>query len=160
MLCSKMQTEFENMLRNLNVVALLMPNDKLNTEQSLFSVYNPTAIRGVVRYLYSENRESNISKIQSCMQKAMTFITFKMDNQIPEESYSTRIQAITERQHCIRIIACLEAAQHGLLNLCQTYRDDASIVAKIYMLKHEIDDFLQANASSSTNSCLTLSNPT
>ena len=132
------------MLRNINVVGSIMPNDKLNTETPLFSVYVPTSIRGFWRMWNREDRESNISKIQFCVRQATAFIQTTMQNQVTSNSYVGKMKVATELQHCYRIIESLKNARIGLENLCQTYRDDASIVAKIQMIRDEIEDFLSA----------------
>lgn len=139
-----MQTEVENMVRNMNVVASLMPNDKLNTETPLFSVYIPTSVRGLWRLWNREHRESNIAQIQSCVRQATAFIQATMQNEVLSNSYAGKMKLATELQHCHRTMESLNNAKIGLENLCQTYRDDASIVAKINMIKHEIEDFLNA----------------
>jgi len=133
------------MLRNINVVASLMPNDKLNTEGGTFAVYVPTATRGAWRYWASETREANLTRVQSAVRQAKTFISGVADEQQAEAEDSkvrTRVQASIRSRQCIRMLDALKKASGGLENLCQTYRDDASIVAKINMVRDEIDDFV------------------
>lgn len=139
-----MQIEVENMLRNITVVASLMPNDKLNTEEPLFTVYVPTSTRGAWRLWSGEHRETNISKVQSCVRQATLFVQTTMQNQVVSASFNGKMKAAMEVQHCKRTMDALEVCAIGLSNLAQTYRDDASIVAKIQMLRDEIHDFHRA----------------
>ena len=139
-----MQTEVEIMLRNINVVASCMPNDKLNTDGSLFSIYVPTSIRGLWRFLYREGRESNVSDIQSCIRQATAFIQHTMQNRVISHTFHGKLKAATELQQCHRMMEALKRASQGIDNLTQTYKDDASIVSKLKMIEHEIEDFVNA----------------
>lgn len=139
-----MQTEIEIMLRNTNVVASVMPNDKLNTECPLFSVYVPTSTRGIWRLWCGEQREGNISKVQCCVRQATAFIQSTMQTQVVSSTFNGRIKAAIDIQQCRRVMESLKGAIVGLDNLKQTYRDDVSIVAKINMIQNEIVDFLHA----------------
>ena len=139
-----METEIELMLRNINVVASLMPSDKLNTENAVFSVYTPTSIRGAVRYWWGESREANVNRIQSSIRQAKTFIQSILQNEMTASNLQGRMKAVIEMQQCSRMLQSLQQATVGLKNLMQTYRDDASICAKLKILQEEINDFVSA----------------
>ena len=149
-----METEVEIILRNVNVVASLMPNDKLNTEGNLFSVFAPTSFRGVVRLFYREDRETNVSRIQSTIRQAKTFVSNTMQYEIVSNNFNGRMKLTTQLQQCSRMMSALKAAVQGLENITQTYKEDASIVAKLNMLKYEIEDFIAA-----TQIALSVSSP-
>jgi hypothetical protein len=142
-----MQTETEIMLRNIKVVASLMPNDKLNTEAALFSIYVPTSMRGLWRFWEREHREANISRVQSCIRQAIVIIQTVLQTRDNADTFRARFQMTTEMQQCRRIMDALLEARIGLQNLAQTYRDDASAVAKLIMVDHEIEDFVHATQS-------------
>ena len=140
-----MQTEIERMMRNVTVVASIMPNDKLNTEYEFFSVYTPTSMRGLFRYWSGETRETNVSKIQASIRQAAQFVQASMQNEVTTaNNFSGRMKAATQIQQCQRILDTLRKAVTGIDNLKQTYKDDASIVAKLHMIRNEIEDFLNA----------------
>lgn len=134
------------MLRNIHVVASLMPNDKLNTEGDTFAVYAPTATRGAWRYWTSETREANLMRVQSAVRQAKTFVSNVVHQQhvAVDPGLQAQVQLSIHTKQCSRTLEALHRASAGLANMCQTYRDDASIVAKINMVRDEIDDFVTA----------------
>ena len=138
-----MHIEIELMLRNLNVVGSLQPNDKLNTESPLFSVYVPTPTRGLMRLWCQEDRESNASAIQSVVRQTTSYVLNAQQSRHTQGGcIVTAFKDATEMQLCSRMLETLQMSVYGLEHMCQTYREDASILAKLQMIKHEILDFL------------------
>lgn len=137
----------EHTLRNIEVIGSLAQNDKLITSEGRFLVYEPTAMRGLLRMLYyRENREGNVAHIQSTIKDAkqfieMTFVRTENFSRAEEGSFSVRLQHETQQQTCRRIHEALMRSVQGLEALKLTYRDDASIKAKLVMLINEVRDF-------------------
>ena len=145
-----MQSEAERALRNLRVIASLMHNDKLNTEGDTFTAYAPTAMRGAVRKYYGEHREGNVLRVQETMRAAKAFVVQALScdyGSTDDGTVQRNVVATTMQQQCCRMLAALESALVGLDHLRQTYKDDASISAKLDIVSDEIRDFLGAVAT-------------
>ena len=139
----EMQFETEKTLRNLSVLGALMQNDKINTEGEIFSIYVPTISRGLVRKFYGENRETNVTHIQEAVRHAKTFVSQTLSTQRPlADSFNSKMFCNTQIQHSTRMIEAMNKAIKGLTHLIQTYRDDASISAKLDIICNEIQDFV------------------
>lgn len=136
-------------LRNLGVIAVLSQNDKINTKDDYFTIYSPTALRGIARLIYyGEGREHNIVKISNCIRDAKAFITTCMNEIYTENEESTdanfmrKLALSSKHQICNRMITALEKSQDGLKSLKVTYKDDASCTSKLDCLLYEVQDFL------------------
>lgn len=147
-----MQTEVERTLRNLTVVASLVQNDKLITNDVIFAVHEPSTSRSLYRMVYRETREHNLIKLQTIVREAKTFVTATMTHSaatVVDPSFHGVLQSTTNQQMCLRMINALRQSTQGLRHLQQTYKDDASIKAKLQILVDEIDDFLLATQRAS-----------
>ena len=144
-----MESESERILRNLTVVGLINQNDKLSTNATEFSLYEPTSLRGMFRLYYGETRIQNVIHIQSTVRSAKTFIEQIITNYKEEhERFASIYLSRTQLQCCKRMYEALVASKSGLSNLKQTYKDDASIMTKLQTLIHEIDDFVEVTSAS------------
>ena len=65
-----MQIETERTLRNLTVIGALHQNDKLITCNEVFAVHEPTSFRALYRWSYGENREGNLTRLQTVVRGA------------------------------------------------------------------------------------------
>lgn len=141
-----MNLESEKTLRNLGVISALTHNDKLNTKDEEFTVYVPTTLRGVTRFVYREGREQNIQRIQGCVRDAKQYISNAMheihNTHDSESSVMRQLSMSTQLQVCNRMIGALRDSIQGLQSLHVTYKDDPTSVSKLVILEHEIDDFL------------------
>jgi hypothetical protein len=147
-----MQTEMEKTFRNLKVIASIKQNDKLITESDIFELHPPTLSRTVYRIYYRENREANLSKIQTCIRESKSFVEKIASSREDSETFSGRMFLMTQSKLCQRMMDSLRDIIPGMRNLAVTYRDDAGAIAKIDLLIDEINDFLLV-----TNSLLQMS---
>ena len=135
-----MQSDTERVLRNLTILGSISHNDKINTNDETFSIYVPTALRGIVRTWYSEKRCSNGQKIQDVVRIGISFIQ-NTSQELSSENSETYSKANKQKQ-CVRIFNALEKGKIGLGNLQQTYRDDTTMHTQIQLIINEIDDFI------------------
>ena len=147
--CSKiMNSENEKTLRNLCVLASLSQNDKLNTKDDYFVIYVPTHVRGVIRFVYGENREYNIQRIRQCIRDAKQYISSCMNdlNNSSDEDCSLvkKMDLSTLKTSCFRMTKALNNAKDGLQALQMTYKDDATCLSSIVLMINEIDDYMHA----------------
>lgn len=146
-----MNAENEKTLRNLGVIGSLTQNDKINTKEDTFTIYVPTALRGVSRLLYGESRDANISRIQRCIREAKTFITgilHEIDSvKNDDDCFLKKMKMSSEVQLCNRMVSALNESKSGLSALQITYKEDAASVTKLVILENEITDYLQVTQS-------------
>ena len=152
-----MQSETERVLRNLTIVGSILQNDKLNTNDDIFSIYVPTVLRGTMRLWYSEKRSSNALKLQETIRSAISFIQ-NTSQEIINEINNTYTRAIKERQ-CKRMFETLKKCKVGMTNLQQTYRDDTTMFAQLQIIMNEVDDFVSITDDQQSLSFLTCSSP-
>lgn len=135
-----MQSETERALRNLTILGSISHNDKINTNDETFSIYVPTALRGLVRTWYAEKRCSNCQKIQDTVRAGIAFVQTTSQELLVEtcETYSKA----NKQKQCVRIFHSLEKSKLGLNNLQQTYRDDTTMHTQLQIIMDEIDDFV------------------
>ena len=149
-----MQAEHERVLQNLIVLGSISQNDKIISNDDCFVVHEPSALRSIYRYYYSENRIANIGKIQANVREAKAFITSCITSEpLDETNFSLKMQALHMRQARTRMMEAMQKAVHGLSNLRQSYKEDASTNARINMIMNEIHDFIAATLQSSP-SCI------
>ena len=113
----------------------------------------PTALRGVVRMWYGENRASNMESVRHAVRLGMQFASKSLeeaqalqtmiDVRPPNALRSKRLVM----QHT-RMVDALEKCTHGLASMKTTYRDDAALVSKLQLLEQEVMDFLVVIRSS------------
>ena len=134
-----MQTETEKALKNLSILASLSQNDKLNTNEDIYTIYIPTSVRGMVRFWYSEKRSSNIVKIHETVRTATKFVR-QIITECENENFN--YQKELKLQQCKRMVQSIIKSTKGLENLKQTYRDDHAITVNIQLIIDEIEDFI------------------
>ena len=141
-----MDHDNEKTLRNLGVISALTQNDKINTKDDYFTVYNPTSLRGITRFFYGEARDHNIQRIQTCVRDAKNYISSTLHEihiiDDSESSLMKQFKTSTQQQNCFRMINALKDADNGLKALQITYKDDPTCLAQLDMLNNEILDFL------------------
>tara|TARA_B100001989_G_C24549475_1_gene473276 strand:- start:538 stop:1101 length:564 start_codon:yes stop_codon:yes gene_type:complete len=150
-----MQSETERALRNLTILGSISHNDKINTNEETFSIYVPTALRGLVRTWYSEKRCSNSQKIQDTVRAGIAFVQ-NTSQELLVETTETYSKANKQKQ-CVRIFHSLEKSKIGLNNLQQTYRDDTTMHTQLQIIMDEIDDFVSIVSQQSQMHFLLLS---
>ena len=100
--------------------------------------------------VYGEGRDINIRRIQQCIRDAKKHITTLLQkNQendarrdvLSQENLALKLNNVGEHNHCFRLCEALKSAGEGLKNLQQTYRDDATVFAKLKILTDEITDY-------------------
>ena len=139
----------ERTLRNLSILASVTLNDKLMTTGDYFVIYNPSAFRALLRMVYGENREMNITRIGECVASAQSFITTALSEQLTGHALLDTPGNLAMTLHhkrqlnlCKRMLEYLENAMRGVDNLRKTYSDDAATSAKIIMVQQGVADFL------------------
>ena len=138
-------------LCNLTTLGQIKQNDKLQTEGEVFTIYVPTVMRGMIRFLYGETREVNLRRIYECIQSGKDFVTnrmseFSAENNVTTSTFQMKVQRHDQYKLCIRIIDAFKDSLQGFENLEETYKDDASLVSRIRNMKSEISDFCQYTA--------------
>ena len=137
-----MQTsDADRTLRNLYVIGALSHNDKLITNDDVFDIYPPTVLRGAMRTWYGERRDHNIQRVCQAVRAGMTIATSAL-----EEIADLRIDSTEMRRNDIvhkhvRMCNAIDAARRGMVNLLQTYRDDAATASQVALLIQEMSDF-------------------
>ena len=145
-----MQSEHERVLQNLTVLGSVLQNDKIISNDDSFILHEPSAMRGVYRFYYSENRIANVSKIQANVREAKGFITSCITSEpMKETNFATKMQSTNMRQARSRMMSAMKKSIQGLENLKLSYKEDASTNAKLDIIINEIDDFLLATNQSS-----------
>ena len=141
-----MQTDTEHVLHNLYVLSQVTQNDKLLTNQDLFTIHPPTSLRGAWRYWNGEDRASNMSRIRACVRQGTAFASHSLTeaNDLWESDASDimRLRVRTSVQHHFRMLEGLLRSTHGLENMLTTYRDDPVLTSQIHLLVSEIKDFV------------------
>ena len=140
--------DIQIILCNLTTLGQLKQNDKLQTEGEVFTIYVPTVMRGMMRFIYGETREVNLRRINDCIQGAKDFVTHKMaefSNESAMEciTFQMKIQRHDQHKMCVRIIEALQQSLQGFENLEETYKDDASLVSRMRNMKSDICDFCE-----------------
>ena len=148
-----MQAEYERVLKNLSILATASHNDKVNTNDDIFSIYVPTYARGALRLYYGEKRNNNITKIQDNIRMAISFIT---KNIADITSDLTDFKNAMIIQQSKRMLQALESSKEGLKNLQQTYKDDSATNTHIQILLCEINDFFHILSSQNVSNLLHL----
>ena len=142
-----MQSETERTFRNLKVIASLKQNEKLITEGPIFEIHPPTMGRSLWRVWRSEGRERNFDKIQCCIREAKNFIEKTVASTEQSDTFCGQLHLITQAKLSQRVMLAMEDAIPGLDNVAVTYREDAGVLAKIDLIKEEINDFIIATRS-------------
>jgi hypothetical protein len=142
-----MQSDEEETLQNLYVLASICHNDKLMSQNHLFTIYANTSYRGLWRRWYGENRTQNITRIRQTLRQAIIFATRSIDTTDTliaanscDVSLCLRIN-ILSIQH-VRMCDALLGAITGLQHMLSTYRDDSMHSSQMCILISEIEDFL------------------
>lgn len=143
-----MHSDIERTLANLHILSALSHNDKLATIDDSFTIYTPTSLRGIMRMWYGERRGQNVQRVRNTIRSAISIAqksledchALESNSTVGSESMCLRVETMA-LQH-IRMLDGLRKAKGGLLNLLQTYRDDAAMSSQINLLTTEIEDFL------------------
>tara|TARA_B100001057_G_C22633589_1_gene865354 strand:+ start:429 stop:917 length:489 start_codon:yes stop_codon:yes gene_type:complete len=148
-----MQAEYERVLKNLSILATASHNDKVNTNDDIFSIYVPTYSRGAMRLYYGEKRSNNITKIQDNIRMATSFVTKNMKEITSDLTDFNNAMIIQQSR---RMLQALESSKEGLKNLQQTYKDDSATNTHIQILLREISDFLHILSNQNVSNLLHL----
>ena len=110
--------EYENILLNLKIISLLGENEKIYTNADIISTQNDKSLipESFMRWWTSENRVSNIDRIQDIINNAGKIIN---ENKIETPEYTRRF--FNELNNSLK----------GLRSLKKTYRADTVALAKI-----------------------------
>lgn len=144
-----MQADAERVLGNLHILGVLSHNDKLMTNEDAFDIYVPTTFRGAMRSWYGERRGQNVTRIRSTVRGAIEFSQRQLTDiqaYVPTPVHDVNVNTLrheTMRLQFNRMIDGLCRSRKGLLNLIQTYRDDAALSSQIRLIDEEIGDFLE-----------------
>lgn len=145
-----MESTAEITLRNLHVLGALSHNDKLMTNEDSFDIYAPTSLRGVLRMWYRENRAANIERVRTAVRAGIQFSERTLQEaeslrafpSVLGEVGNATLRANNMAVQHRRMVEALERACHGLINLLQTYRDDAAMAAQINLVIEEVRSHL------------------
>ena len=140
-----MQSDEEDVLRNLLVLGALAQNDKLVTSGGSFYIHRPSVYRSVARYWYGECRSENIERVRSIVRAAIGFVVRSLDeirelSSLQNNRQNLKVRMLVNKH--VRMLEALRVASNGIKNLNTTYQDDARHISQIYLTVSEIDDFL------------------
>jgi hypothetical protein len=148
-----MDAESIRTMHNLLVLSKLQVNDKLITNGEYFDIYEPTSLRGFMRFLYRENRVSNITRIRECITHSVNFISRTNNDVSAIDSQSFYATTLTNQHK--RMTAALNSALKGLETLVITYSDDPVSTVQVGIVIGEIEDFLTSCSKNFEHACLT-----
>tara|TARA_B100000900_G_scaffold412573_1_gene434656 strand:- start:1051 stop:1509 length:459 start_codon:yes stop_codon:yes gene_type:complete len=116
----------------LLIISQIKTGEKLYTTNNQFLICQNTKLDLLYRYLFGENRQKNITRIQEIYSK-----TFQIVSNLLNES---SLQSVFYKN---QIYEALENSKQGLINWLTSYNDDADIIAQINILIKNIDLNLQ-----------------
>lgn len=141
-----MLPDVERVLRNLGVLSQMKQHDKLMTESEHFAIYQPTVMRSIFRFVYSEARGQNMSRVAECIRQAKASVTqiLSEHSQNDSDGHTMTLQLLRceERALCTRVMQALGECLIGLDNMMITYRDDTALVVRIQQIKGDVTDFI------------------
>ena len=108
----------QDLLTELRILSSLRPHDRISTNNSskpVIRIQKPNVFQPLVRFLGSESRNSNVSYIQSLLQRIIDRHTFAI--QIKDDELAKRLKSETQN------------AIMGIRRLQLTYEDDAQFQA-------------------------------
>ena len=108
----------QELLTQLNILSRILPHDAISTNNGTkppIRIQKPGIPRSVERFVYGENRSSNVVFIQQLLAQVIE----RFDACHVDETF--RIRIVTETQGAIR----------GLVNLKQSYENDAQFQAAL-----------------------------
>ena len=114
--------DVETIFVNLKVVSQVPARSRLNTHGTLFYIEEDTLWAAVFRFFRGDNRRETIKHLEALLAAVQ-----ECSKQHPDEKQ--------------RLLAHVEAAKKGLLNLKQTYRDDLTMIASIDRLLDKTEGF-------------------
>ena len=112
----------------LLIISQIKTGEKIYTTNNQFVICQNSKLDLLYRYLFGENRQKNITRIQEIYSK-----TFSIVSNIISESH---LQAMFYKK---QLHEALLNSKEGLTNWLTSYEDDANIVAQIDILKKNID---------------------
>jgi hypothetical protein len=126
---------FETTLINLRVLSSLESHNRLDTTESLFKIHQAANWIPVwmKRWWASQNRQTDISRIQTLYQKAIEFL------KEPDEARATRMSQY------------VNDSKTGLQNLKTTYTNDKTMLALIDVILDSVG--MVNSAASHTDDC-------
>lgn len=130
--------EYVNMIiQNLKTIGSLAQNEKLNTNDEIFSVCKPSMMQSISRLFFWEGRQSNIDKIAYLLHQTkneclIIIYTKEKQHELPIETAHT-LKVLTESLECFI---------DGIQNMSQTYRDDIAYRNKLEMILDDAKNFL------------------
>lgn len=134
-------------VQRLKVLATIRENDKLQTHggEILVDSAHP-GVQWLTRWIASEGRTRNIDAVEKLFLQAFRMCTEllkKVDNTRSHlHETDERMQQLRAVQQFTRMRDAIYTAVNGVRNLCVTYRDDTSAVARLTTLVDDIHDRL------------------
>ena len=116
----------------LLIISQIKTGEKIYTTNNQFLICQNTKLDLLYRYLFGENRQKNITRIQEIYSKTFLIVS----NLLNESS----LQSVFYKK---QIYEALENSKQGLINWLTSYNDDADIIAQINILIKNIDLNLQ-----------------
>jgi len=124
-----MSTAEKRLLINLRIVSAVLPHQKLNAKAELLAVEHPTWLpEALYRFWRGDTREICLRRIEEIISEAILSVeqAGRMNDKKKQKKFLTHIF------HTIP----------GFQNLKQTYADDATTVAKIFLFIEQCQDIL------------------
>lgn len=128
----ELKQQVVEILHSLKVLASIKENDRVKTLTGIYIQRSDMLLQGIMRWLGSENRTSNISCITKIFEKAF---------QLCEELMMEEAK-MEEKQLLNRLITEIFNARNGVLNLKVTYQKDSHILASLDVVGDMVDDQL------------------
>jgi hypothetical protein len=121
----------QDLLTQLRIISNVRPHDSISTNnvtKPYIRIQKPGMRTSFVRFYFSECRTNNLSYIQSLLQRVQD-----------RYAYSSRLK---EHDLCVRLAQETLGAVKGLLNLTETYEEDAQFKAAMDVAIETIENKL------------------
>ena len=123
----------EKIIQNLKTIGNISHNDKLTTQVDTFVIHEPGVIRGLYRYVYSENRTVNLDRIRDVIHHAKNECLIIQAAEHP---------SLRDSHMLDEMVSALESSLKGLSNMIETYKGDIATQARIELIISDTQTFL------------------
>ena len=128
---------YDRAVHALLVIASLQRNQRLTTEAGeSISAAPPHFGQCVMRWIYSEGREANLASVR----RVLTHVECALDHAAADADAPP-----SARRLVARILSALRGALIGIVNLSETYRDDAGTCATLLQLENAMRELLETH---------------
>jgi hypothetical protein len=133
-------SEFRDTIIALKIISKVEAGQRLNV-RSYTSITAPSWYTTIIRTLMFDSREHTLEYIENTLFKAFAIV-----DQLTLHASQTYGELCSQSDMLKQIIMNLHTCQTGLRNLCTTYNNDKTTVARLELLIERIDLVVKAKA--------------